>query len=81
MYSLDLTKNGFVHAMRPAIRSQSACNEEITLKGVEAKVHYRRFIPGGLAEGTPENSLNVSEMTIAEVRGADDKVVARHTVQ
>lgn len=43
--------------------------------------HYRWFASGAFAQRTPENSFDAPVVAIAEVRGADHKVVARHPVQ
>lgn len=39
--------------------------------------HYQSFVPA-LAERAAENSLDVAKVPVAEVRGADDNVVALH---
>lgn len=67
------------HTQRfPATRGR-CCKEEGRRDGGKAKrrSHYQSFVPV-LAEGASENSLDVAKVPVAEVRGADDNVVALH---
>lgn len=65
-------------APAPAAQSRRCePEEEKEERGSKGRSHYQSFVPV-LAEGAAENSLDVAKVPVAEVRGADDNVVALH---